>query len=583
MLPLSVEDAKKTDDDPIELNSSSRQKLYEVILLGNVLLIYITSMLTHVSFHYRIPLVLLVTMINLGIFLKPLSTRRIPRWLQTIIFPLTITFAILIAYIVVARNVPSIAFAHAFLDDVSLPPKVPMDGSVSISVVIPARNEDTPLLVNTFKYLFSETPDVLLKEIIVVDDESEEPLDAIINTGVPDPLQRQKIKLVRLDERQGLTNAKIIGAEKAVGTHVLFLDGHCRVAPHYAERMLARSLSESPRDIIVPEVIDVDGETFNFKSMNGGVKMMFEWNFEFSWFDNNKNDDNVPVSSGGILLMTRREFLNGRYDRGMLEWGGENIEQSLRAWMCGAKVIVERQAKIGHVFSRKLRPGRVKVSTVERNHARAAFVWLDDWLKYFEFKHRRGNMMLTDMGPHIDERLELRHRLQCGKFDVFVEKFSNVFDQRNLFMDREASLQDMRSGLCITGKQLTDTGKVRDRKVELVWMYCSMYDTQQRFGPIRDERRMRSPMFERCLQRGSDNKIVIAGCDAEIKNPLQDWRFTDGTLHSDIGNGLDKFCVIAPIEDGHPKVGAQVMFASCEGAGEKVAVMRQLYPGIDRK
>ena len=586
MLPLSVEDSKKTDGNRSELDAQFRRKIYEAILVMNAVIIYVASMLTHISFHYRIPLILAVTLFTLLVFFRPLGVARAPRWLQTIIIPLALAVGLLVALVVVAKNVPSVAFGHAFLEEVSLAPKVPMDGSVSISVVIPARNEDSPLLINTFKYLFIETPEVLLKEIIVVDDESEERLDNIINEGVPDPAQREKIKLVRLDERQGLTNAKIFGAEKAEGTHILFLDGHCRVAPLYAERMLARSLTESSRAIIVPEVIDVEGDTFNFRSMNGGIKMIFEWTFEFSWFDNNKTDDRVPVSSGGILLMTRKEFLNGRYDRGMLEWGGENIEQSLRAWMCGGKVIVERQAKIGHVFRRKLRPGRVSVVTVERNHARAAFVWLDDWLKYFEFKHKKGRAMLTSMGPYIDERLELRHRLQCNKFDSFVDQFHSVFEQRNLFMDTEVSLQDMRSGLCITGKQLNETGKVRDRPVQLIWDYCQTYDNRQRFGPIREGIRIRSPMYERCFQRGADNVLSIQGCDYVGQKAIQNWRLSDEKLQTHIDSGkppdAGTLCLLAPIQDGNLKVGSQVTVGRCNESPERIAAIRGMYPGIDR-
>lgn len=586
MLPLSVEQSKKTDDTRPERDKLMRRKIYEGILVMNSVIIYVAAMISNISLHYRIPLILAVTILTLGIFFRPFSSARAPRWMQILIVPLALAVALLIALVVAARNVPSIAFGHAFLQDVSLPPIVPMDGSVSISVVIPARNEDSPLLINTFKYLFSETPEILLKEIIVVDDESEEKLDSVIDEGVTDPDQRAKIKLIRLDARQGLTNAKSIGADNATGSHILFLDGHCRVGPQYAERMLARSLKETPRDIIVPEVIGVDGDTFNFKSMHGGKKMMFEWNFEFSWFDNNNTDDRVPVSSGGILLMTRKEFMNGRYDRGMLEWGGENIEQSLRAWMCGGRVIVEGQAKIGHVFDRKLRPGRVQISTVQRNHARAAFVWLDDWLKYFEFRHKRGHQMLTSMGPYIDERLELRHRLQCGKFDVFVDTFSDVFEQRNLFMDTEVSIQDMQSGLCITGRELNTTGKARDRPVQLVWDYCQMLDTRQRWGPIRQERRIRSPKFERCLQRGNDKKLSIQGCDFEGTKAVQHWRIHDEKLQSHIDNDKpvdgNTFCVKAPIDKRNVTVGSQVEVTKCNDSPENIAAIRGVYPGIDR-
>jgi polypeptide N-acetylgalactosaminyltransferase len=579
MLPLSVEDSKKSDDVRLP-----RPLVYETILIVNVLIIYISSMLTQVSFHYRVPLVGLVTLVSLFIFFRPFGFSRIPRWIQTLLLPLLIGGACLIGLVVVAKNVPAIAFKHTLLQDVSLTPAVPMDGTVSISVVIPARNEENPLLINTVRYLFIETPDVLLKEIIIVDDESEERIDGVIDTEFPDPAQRSKIQLIRLDTRQGLTNAKTIGAERSSGTHILFLDGHCRVAPNYAERMLARSLSGSPRDIIVPEVITVEGDSFNFKSMNGGIKMMFEWNFEFSWFDNNKTDDDVPVSSGGILLMTRKEFLNGRYDRGMLEWGGENIEQSLRAWMCGGRVIVERQAKIGHVFQRKLRPGRVNVSTVERNHARAAFVWLDDWLKYFEERHKRGNLMLSDMGPYIDERLELRHRLKCGTFDVFVDKFRKVFDQRSLFVEGEVSLQDDRSGLCVTGKQLNQEGKPRDRKVQLVWEYCQMYDNRQRFGPVIDGTRIRSPLYERCISRNDQNELTIAGCDVDHKNVKQDWKLIHGKLHSNLSGqpGGQVYCILSP-SGNSPKVGSQVTVGLCDASPDSIAHMHSLYPGIDRE
>lgn len=56
---------------------------------------------------------------------------------------------------------------------------------------------------------------------------------------------------------------------------------------------------------------------------------------------------------------------------GMLDWGGENIEQSLRVWMCGGKILVDREAKIGHIFERpapknKVRSGQVSTwSTTE--------------------------------------------------------------------------------------------------------------------------------------------------------------------------------------------------------------------------
>ena len=585
MIPLSTSDSKKSDDRPGPggLFGKFQKRISEIILIFNSALIYVVSILTHVSLHYRIPLILIPSLGTLFTYLSPSQRASGRRLLNLIIIPLLVSGAALGALIATAVFVPSVAFSHALLDSVSQVPNVPLTGEASISVVIPARNEDDDLLLKTLEYLFLETPPALLREIIIVDDESEIPLQLMIDANITSPEQRAKIQVIRLNTRQGLTNAKTVGAEASSGSHILFLDGHCRVGPSYAERMLARSLAGSERDIIVPEVIDVEGSTFNFKSIDGGKKMMFEWTFEFAWFDNDVKDDRVPVSSGGILLMTRNEFMNGKYDPGMLEWGGENIEQSLRSWMCGGRVIVERQAKIGHVFQRNLKPGRVNVSTVERNHARAAFVWLDDSLKYFEARHKKGNLFLSDIGPMIDERLELRHRLGCGHFDDFVQTFEPIFEQRNLYIDKEFSIQDIATGLCVTVWQTAPGGKLRDRPVKVQWGICRLYETAQRFGPVGNSTRIRSTKFERCLER-KNGELVMVRCRFGKPNDAQDFKFSNGTVHSDIASttGLRKLgaqCLGSPVAaDVKAAVGTPVRYIDCSAAGQ--AGFNQLYIGL---
>jgi polypeptide N-acetylgalactosaminyltransferase len=575
MLPFSVEDSKKSDDfsNSSGILSMLKKRISEVIFSFNCSLTFLVCLITRIDFPYRVLLVAVSSLSTLVTFLLPMPS-ALPgqKVFHLVVFPLIISGLVYIGLEFKAPGFHHLSTSGFITKTLDLTTNSMKEVQESMSVVIPARNEDDDLLMKTIISIFDETPDHLLHEIVVVDDQSDIPIESVVDRDLPRDYQREKVKVVRLEERQGLTNAKTIGATFASASHILFLDGHCKLMPGYAEKLMERS-RDNPNAIIVPQVLDVDAATFEFKNQDGGKKMMFEWTFEFSWFDQDKNDDRVPVSSGGLLLMTRSAFLNGKYDRGMLEWGGENIEQSLRAWMCNSKVIVEREAKIGHVFNRKLRPGRVNVSTVQKNQARAAFVWLDDWIKYFEAKHKGGANFLPDLGPHIDERLELRHRLGCGKFDVFVDEFREIFDQRNLFADFEYSIQDRVSGLCLSGHTQATKGRWKDKEASLRWEHCRMYETQQRFGSAVKNTRLRSVRFERCFEV-KNNEIILYACDLGTNKPAQNFVF-------DEASGLIKVgakCIAPPNpQDIKASINSKLALVDCSSVG---VGMRKMYLGI---
>ena len=580
MLPLSVQDPKKSDERP---NLSSRviyiiqKRISEVIIVFNSTVVFLLStwVLT-TDFPFRVLLVLLATLSTLLTYWLPSRLPGLKLTQLLVLIPLAVSC---ISYLALELSTPSSLHrisgsAHVVKTLSTIPQSFSnLSGNPAISVVIPARNEEDDLLIKTIEYLFKETPESLLHEIIIVDDQSDVPIHEMVDRLIANSREKSKVHVIRLDARQGLANAKTIGASSAQASHILFLDGHCRVTPGYAELLMARSLA-NPNDIIVPHVIDVDAATFDFTAKEGGKKMMFEWNFEFAWFENEASDERVPVASGGLLLMPKAQFMNGKYDRGMLEWGGENIEQSLRAWMCGGRVIVERNAKIGHVFNRKLRPGRVSVAQVHMNQARAAFVWLDDWVRFFEAKHMAGAGFLTDLGPYIDERLELRHRLGCNTFDRFVDEFRPIFDERNLLADSEYTIQDIKTGLCVTGNTTATRGKWREKPVELEWSHCRMYDNLQRFGPASNNTRIRSVRFERCFTV-KEKELVLEPCESGgATKPLQTIAF-DGNR---IRMPADDMCLGSPeLEDVAAAVGSRVKLVKCQDTS---LGSRKIYLGV---
>ena len=49
-----------------------------------------------------------------------------------------------------------------------------------------------------------------------------------------------KVRLLRMDSRQGLIRCRIRGSEAAVGPVLLFLDSHCEVTQGWLEPLLSR-------------------------------------------------------------------------------------------------------------------------------------------------------------------------------------------------------------------------------------------------------------------------------------------------------------------------------------------------------
>lgn len=83
----------------------------------------------------------------------------------------------------------------------------------SASVIIAVHNEARSILLRTIWSILNRTPDELLDEIILIDDfsdKSPEDLDKYVADH-----WSSKVKIIRNEERKGLIQSRIIGAENA--------------------------------------------------------------------------------------------------------------------------------------------------------------------------------------------------------------------------------------------------------------------------------------------------------------------------------------------------------------------------------
>ena len=92
------------------------------------------------------------------------------------------------------------------------------------SVIVPFYNEALSMLVRTVYSILSKTPDVLLKEIILVDDAST--YDYVMTSLREFVKIAPKVRLIRNAKREGLVRSRLIGAEASSGDVLVFLDAH---------------------------------------------------------------------------------------------------------------------------------------------------------------------------------------------------------------------------------------------------------------------------------------------------------------------------------------------------------------------
>ncbi|MCP9257592.1 Polypeptide N-acetylgalactosaminyltransferase [Dirofilaria immitis] len=137
--------------------------------------------------------------------------------------------------------------------------------------------------------------------------------------------------------------------------------------------------------------------------------------------------------SGGLLAIDRKYFhAMGEYDIGMEIWGAENIEMSIRIWLCGGSILVAPCSHVGHVF-RMRRPYKSKpgIDTKLYNSVRTVKVWFDDYDKYFY--QRQPDAKKLEAGD-LSERLKLKKSLNCKSFQWYIQEVDPELELKRYYM-----------------------------------------------------------------------------------------------------------------------------------------------------
>ena len=234
-----------------------------------------------------------------------------------------------------------------------------------LSVIIPARNEEW--LQKTIECVL----DAAVEDIEVI---------AILDGYWPDPPLKDdpRVVVIRHPEARGQRRSINEGAKIARGEYIMKLDAHCSVGPGF-DKVLKEDCEYEWT--MVPRMYNLDIKTFQPKLIDnpetalrrakahdymyiGGPAVDAErWTLRAMYFgkyagvvaarpkSNDKLVDETMACMGpGWFMHKDRFWEQGGCDEGHGGWGQQGVEVSLKAWLSGGALMVNKKTWFAHWF-----------------------------------------------------------------------------------------------------------------------------------------------------------------------------------------------------------------------------------------
>ncbi|KAM9082970.1 N-acetylgalactosaminyltransferase 7 isoform 4-T4 [Megaptera novaeangliae] len=363
---------------------------------------------------------------------------------------------------------------------------------LTASIVIVFHNEGWSTLMRTVHSVIKRTPRKYLAEIVLIDDfSSKEHLKEKLDDYIK--LWNGLVKVFRNERREGLIQARSIGAQKAkLGQVLIYLDAHCEVAVNWYAPLVA-PISKDRTTCTVPLIDYIDGNDYSIEPQQGGDEDGFArgaWDWSLLWKriplshkekakrKHKTEPYRSPAMAGGLFAIERDFFFElGLYDPGLQIWGGENFEISYK------------------------------------NYVRVVEVWWDEYKDYFYASRPESKAL-----PYgdISELKKFREDHNCKSFKWFMEEIAYDITSHYPLPPKNVEWGEIRG--FETVYCIDSMGKTNGGFVELG--PCHRMGGNQLFRINEANQLMQ---YDQCLTKGPDgSKIMITHCNL---NELKEWQY----------------------------------------------------------
>ncbi|CAD5213339.1 unnamed protein product [Bursaphelenchus okinawaensis] len=430
------------------------------------------------------------------------------------------------------------------------------------SVVIVFTDEAWTPLLRTVHSVFNRTPKKFLHQVVLVDDFSQR---EDLHGKLEQYLTRfgSKLRLVRGKERLGLIKARSTGARYATGQVFIFLDAHCEASKGWIEPLLQR-IKDAPNAFISPNIDSISADDMEYQGGSVGGIGSFWWSLHYKMDvmpeiekkrRKNPHVDYVrtPTMAGGLFAVRRDTFFNfGAYDDQMDIWGGENLEISFRAWMCGGSVEIIPCSHVGHInrnghpYNMTGRGGNKDVHGT--NSKRLAEVWMDNYKKFY-YLHRH-ELKDKDVGD-LTERKAIRNRLKCKSFKWYLDNVANEKFIPDENVKGYGRVKNPHTGLCFDTLQRNEF----KHSIILGIFHCQYPSSSaQMFSLTKDGSLRRETVCSDVINEDGKQKLQLSECN--INGNGKSFEYKNGMLRL---KTIDKCLSVSNVNAGD-----DLVFEECQ-------------------
>ncbi|NXY91068.1 GLT15 acetylgalactosaminyltransferase, partial [Alcedo cyanopectus] len=332
------------------------------------------------------------------------------------------------------------------------------------SVIICFHDEAWSTLLRTVHSIMDTAPKAFLKDIILVDDLSQQgrPLKSSLSEYIS---RLAGVKLIRSTRRLGVIRGRMLGAARAAGDVLVFMDSHCECQQGWLQPLLSR-LSTHRNSVVSPVIDVVDWKTFQYHHSTGLHRGVFDWKLDFHWERLPEQEEKVresPISPISVspcvsvcvgkqhtaMLLLSAVLCRSLFLRGSVV---QVFSPLFQTWLCGGSVEIIPCSRVGHVYRSHLPHSASYGQAALRNKVRIAEAWLGSSKNNF-YKHNTLALLISKVEickkPDCSERLQLQRRLGCRNFQWFL---TNVYPELSQPEDTprfSGKLYNTGAGFCV--------------------------------------------------------------------------------------------------------------------------------------